>query len=57
MNTEIQEVEAILADIGRRCNPRLMEKKHTYARQMKSDAADKGMEFAACTGVRKEPNG
>ncbi|KAJ6088393.1 hypothetical protein N7486_009654 [Penicillium sp. IBT 16267x] len=41
MNTEIQEVESILADIGRRCNPRLLEKKHIYARQMKSDAADK----------------
>ncbi|KAJ5936065.1 hypothetical protein N7454_005363 [Penicillium verhagenii] len=41
MNTEIQEVETILADLGRRCNPRLMEKKHIYARQMKSDTADK----------------
>ncbi|KAJ5622930.1 hypothetical protein N7490_011535 [Penicillium lividum] len=41
MNTEIQEVESILVDVGRRCNPRLIEKKHVYARQMKSDAAEK----------------
>ncbi|KAJ5809261.1 uncharacterized protein N7503_001479 [Penicillium pulvis] len=41
MNSEIQEIESILADVGRRCNPRLMEKKHIYARQMKSDAAEK----------------
>lgn len=51
MNTEIQEIESILADVGRRCNPRLMEKKHIYARQMKSDAAEKGMEIAACDCV------
>ncbi|KAJ6121989.1 hypothetical protein N7512_004454 [Penicillium capsulatum] len=35
MNNEIQEVESILADVGRRCNPRLVEKKHTHARQIK----------------------
>lgn len=43
MNTEIQEIESILADVGRRCNPQLVEKKHLHARQMKSDAAEKGM--------------
>ncbi|KAJ5667382.1 hypothetical protein N7507_003246 [Penicillium longicatenatum] len=44
MNSEIQEVESILADVGRRCNPRLLEKKHIYARQMKGDAAGKDTE-------------
>lgn len=42
MNNEIQEIESILADIGRRCNPRLVEKKHLHARQMRNDAAEKG---------------
>ncbi|KAJ5166411.1 uncharacterized protein N7482_005192 [Penicillium canariense] len=37
MNKEIQVVEATLTDVGRRCNPRLVEKKHLHARQMKSD--------------------
>ncbi|KAJ5109864.1 hypothetical protein N7532_002509 [Penicillium argentinense] len=41
MNKEIQEAESILADVGRRCNPRLVERKHQHARQMKSDAAEK----------------
>ncbi|KAJ6134142.1 hypothetical protein N7523_000464 [Penicillium sp. IBT 18751x] len=41
MNREIQEVEAILTDVGRRCNPRLVEKKHQHARLVKSDAAKK----------------
>lgn len=45
MNQEIQEIESILGDIGRRCNPRLVEKKHLHARQMTSDAAEKGMRF------------
>lgn len=43
MNKEIQDVESILTDVGRRCNPRLVEKKHQHARQIKSDAANKGM--------------
>lgn len=43
MNKEIQDVESILADIGRRCNPQLVEKKHLHARQMKTGAAEKGM--------------
>lgn len=43
MNREIQNVEAILTDVGRRCNPRLIEKKHQHARLVKSDAAEKGM--------------
>lgn len=42
MNTDIQEAETILSDIGRRCNPRLVERKHAHARQMKKDTADKG---------------
>lgn len=35
-------MEATLTDIGRRCNPRLVEKKHLHARQMKSDTTDTG---------------
>lgn len=45
MNTEIQEVESILADVGRRCNPRLVEKKHMHARQIKGDSAGNGMDL------------
>ncbi|KAJ5248900.1 hypothetical protein N7468_000351 [Penicillium chermesinum] len=41
MNTDIQEVEGILSDIGRRCNPRLIERKHAHAQQMKKDATGK----------------
>ncbi|KAE8148469.1 hypothetical protein BDV25DRAFT_141754 [Aspergillus avenaceus] len=41
MNQEMQEVDATLADIGRRCNPRLMEKKYTHFNQIKGDAHDK----------------
>ncbi|KAJ5600400.1 hypothetical protein N7450_001467 [Penicillium hetheringtonii] len=41
MNKDIQEVDTILVDIGRRCNPRLVEKKHQHARQMKRDATEK----------------
>ncbi|KAJ5717666.1 hypothetical protein N7488_003312 [Penicillium malachiteum] len=40
MNTEIQQVETHLTDVGRRCNPQLVEKKHLHARQMKSDKAE-----------------
>ncbi|EPS28609.1 hypothetical protein PDE_03555 [Penicillium oxalicum 114-2] len=40
MNKEIKDVEGILTDVGRRCNPRLVEKKHQHARQMKKDAAN-----------------
>lgn len=43
MNKEIQDVDSILTDVGRRCNPRLVEKKHQHARLIKSDAAEKGM--------------
>ncbi|RAQ53255.1 hypothetical protein AFGD_001693 [Aspergillus flavus] len=42
MNREMQEVDATLADIGRRCNPRLMEKKVTHFSQIKGDVHDKG---------------
>jgi hypothetical protein len=44
MNKEIQDVDSILSDVGRRCNPRLVEKKHQHARQMKRDTVEKGME-------------
>jgi hypothetical protein len=48
MNKEIQDVEATLADVGRRCNPRLVEKKHLHARQMKREATDTGAIFLIC---------
>ena len=44
MNREMQEVDATLADIGRRCNPRLMEKKVTHFSQIKGDVHDKGID-------------
>ena len=42
MNRDIQDVETVLADVGRRCNPRLVERKHAHARQIKSGDAEKG---------------
>lgn len=50
MNKEIQDVEATLTDVGRRCNPRLVEKKHLHARQMKSDTTGSGK--IACQKLR-----
>ncbi|CAG8386615.1 unnamed protein product [Penicillium salamii] len=41
MNRDIQEVETLLADVGRRCNPRLVERKHVHARQIKSGDLEK----------------
>ncbi|CAG7918114.1 unnamed protein product [Penicillium olsonii] len=41
MNRDIQDVETVLADVGRRCNPRLVERKHIHNRQMKSGDAEK----------------
>ncbi|KAE8354784.1 hypothetical protein BDV28DRAFT_130334 [Aspergillus coremiiformis] len=41
MNGEMQEVDATLADIGRRCNSRLMEKKYTHFSQIKGDVYEK----------------
>lgn len=43
MNHDIQQVDSTLTDIGRRCNPRLMEKKHAHFNQIKGDVGDKGM--------------
>ncbi|PYH94239.1 hypothetical protein BO71DRAFT_483917 [Aspergillus ellipticus CBS 707.79] len=40
MNGEMEHVDSTLADIGRRCNPRLMEKMHTHYNQIKEDAHD-----------------
>lgn len=45
MNSEIQDVESVLTEVGRRCNPRLVERKHLHARQIRSDAAEKGILF------------
>ncbi|CAP86578.1 Pc20g12490 [Penicillium rubens Wisconsin 54-1255] len=41
MNRDIQDVESILADVGRRCNPRLIERKHVHVRQIKTGDAEK----------------
>ncbi|PLB41134.1 uncharacterized protein BDW47DRAFT_100554 [Aspergillus candidus] len=41
MNHDIQQVDSTLTDIGRRCNPRLMEKKHAHFNQIKGDVSDK----------------
>jgi hypothetical protein len=46
MNREIQEVDSTLADIGRRCNPRLIERMHAHMNQIKDDAQDKGKKLA-----------
>ncbi|KAF7161197.1 hypothetical protein CNMCM6106_008523 [Aspergillus hiratsukae] len=47
MNREIQEVDSTLADIGRRCNPRLIERMHAHMNQIKDDAQDKETERRA----------
>ncbi|OQE34900.1 hypothetical protein PENCOP_c015G07893 [Penicillium coprophilum] len=44
MNRDIQDVESILADVGRRCNPRLIERKHVHFRQIKTGDAEKDAE-------------
>lgn len=41
MNGDIQDVDSNLADIGQRCNPRLVEKKSAHLGQIKSDVLDK----------------
>ncbi|KKK14286.1 hypothetical protein AOCH_003255 [Aspergillus ochraceoroseus] len=40
MNREMEEVDSTLADIGRRCNPRLMGKKYAHLNQINSDIKD-----------------
>ncbi|RAH70881.1 uncharacterized protein BO66DRAFT_348318 [Aspergillus aculeatinus CBS 121060] len=37
MNREMEEVDSTLADIGRRCNPRLMEKTYTHVQAVASN--------------------
>ncbi|KAJ5475844.1 hypothetical protein N7475_001573 [Penicillium sp. IBT 31633x] len=44
MNRDIQDVESILTDVGRRCNPRLVERKHVHVRQIKTGDAEKDAE-------------
>jgi hypothetical protein len=46
MNREIQEVDSTLSDIGRRCNPRLIERMHAHMNQIKDDVQDKGKKLA-----------
>ncbi|KAF4239644.1 hypothetical protein CNMCM6457_008564 [Aspergillus fumigatiaffinis] len=46
MNREIQEVDSTLADIGRRCNRRLIERMHAHMNQIKDDSQDKGKKLA-----------
>jgi hypothetical protein len=43
MNREIQEAESNLTDIGRRCNPRVVERKQAHFSQLKRDESDRGM--------------
>ncbi|RAL02726.1 uncharacterized protein BO80DRAFT_403400 [Aspergillus ibericus CBS 121593] len=40
MNREMEDVDSTLADIGRRCNPRLMEKMYTHYNQIKENSLD-----------------
>lgn len=42
MDREIQQVEFSLTDVGRRCNPNLVEKKHSHFHQIKDDGLDRG---------------
>lgn len=43
MNREIQDVDSNLADIGQRCNPRLVEKKSAHFSQIRGDVLNRGM--------------
>lgn len=43
MNREIQDVDSNLADVGQRCNPRVMEKTNAHLSQVKGEALEKGM--------------
>lgn len=38
MNREVQQVEFNLTDVGRRCNPKLVERKQSHLNQIKEDA-------------------
>jgi hypothetical protein len=51
MNGDIQDVETVLADVGRRCNPRLVERKHVHARQIKGCDVEKGTVLAKRLGI------
>jgi hypothetical protein len=51
MNRDIQDVETVLADVGRRCNPRLVERKHVHGRQIKSRDTGKGTLLARCLRI------
>jgi hypothetical protein len=51
MNRDIQDVETVLADVGRRCNPRLVERKHVHGRQIKSGDVEKGTVLAKRLGI------
>jgi hypothetical protein len=41
MDREIQQVEFNLTDVGRRCNPKLVEKKHTHFNQIRDGALER----------------
>ncbi|KAJ9267090.1 hypothetical protein DTO212C5_6155 [Paecilomyces variotii] len=47
MSGEIERVDSHLTDIGRRCNPRLMEKKAAHLTQVKRDASGIDVESRA----------
>lgn len=41
MDREIQQVELNLTDVGRRCNPKLVEKKRAHVNQIKDETLDR----------------
>lgn len=47
MNRDIQDVESNLTDVGRRSNPRLIEKSYSHLSQIKGDAFGRGAD-ACC---------
>lgn len=46
MNREIQEVESNLTDVGRRCNPSVIEKTYVHLGQIKNESIGKGVQFS-----------
>lgn len=43
MNRDIQEVESNLTDVGRRCNPSVVEKTYAHLCQIRGEAIGKGL--------------
>lgn len=45
MNCEIQQVEENLIGIGRKCNPREIEKKAEHLNRLRHDSSEKGLDY------------